>query len=74
MGHWRRTAMKYTTFASTGEQVSELNLGTMMFGGRCAEAEADRILGLAIERGVNFIDTAAGYGALLFCSDPNPSW
>lgn len=54
--------MKYTNFASTGEQVSELNLGTMMFGGRCDEAEADRILGLAIERGVNFIDTAAGYG------------
>ena len=54
--------MKYTSFASTGEQVSELNLGTMMFGGRCDEAEADRILGLAIERGVNFVDTAAGYG------------
>jgi len=33
-----------------------------MFGGRCDEAEADRILGLAVERGVNFIDTAAGYG------------
>jgi 1-deoxyxylulose-5-phosphate synthase len=54
--------MKYVNLASTGEQVSELNLGTMMFGGRCDEAEADRILGLAIERGVNFIDTAAGYG------------
>lgn len=33
-----------------------------MFGGRCDEAEADRILSLAVERGVNFIDTAAGYG------------
>jgi 1-deoxyxylulose-5-phosphate synthase len=54
--------MKYVNLASTGEQVSELNLGTMMFGGRCDEAEADRILGLAMERGVNFIDTAAGYG------------
>jgi 1-deoxyxylulose-5-phosphate synthase len=54
--------MQTKNFASTGEQVSELNLGTMMFGGRCDEAEADRILGLAIERGVNFIDTAAGYG------------
>jgi aryl-alcohol dehydrogenase-like predicted oxidoreductase len=54
--------MKHVNLASTGEQVSELNLGTMMFGGRCDEAEADRILGLAIERGVNFIDTAAGYG------------
>ena len=54
--------MKYVNLADTGEQVSELNLGTMMFGGRCDEAEADRILGLAIERGVNFVDTAAGYG------------
>ncbi|MEX1020544.1 MAG: aldo/keto reductase [Litorilinea sp.] len=54
--------MKYVDFAATGEQVSELNLGTMMFGGRCDEAEADKILGVAIERGVNFIDTAAGYG------------
>lgn len=54
--------MKYTKFATTDEMVSELNLGTMMFGGRCDEAEADRILGLAIERGVNFVDTAAMYG------------
>ena len=54
--------MKYTKFASTDEQVSELNLGTMMFGGRCDETEADRILGLAVERGVNFVDTAAMYG------------
>lgn len=62
MAYCRRTEMKYTQLADTGEQVSELNLGTMMFGGRCDEVEADRILGLAIERGVNFIDTAAGYG------------
>lgn len=54
--------MKYTKFASTDEQVSVLNLGTMMFGGRCDEAEADRIMGLAVERGVNFVDTAAMYG------------
>jgi 1-deoxyxylulose-5-phosphate synthase len=53
--------MKYTQFASTNEQVSRLNLGTMMFGGRCDEAEADRILGVAIDHGVNFVDTAAMY-------------
>lgn len=53
--------MKYTKFASTDEMVSELDLGTMMFGGRCDEAEADRILGLAVDRGVNFVDTAAMY-------------
>ncbi len=54
--------MKYTKFASTDEEVSVLNLGTMMFGGRCDEAEADRILGTAVEHGVNFVDTAAMYG------------
>src|SRR5690606_34262670 len=57
-----RALMKYTEFASTGEKVSELCLGTMMFGGRCSEAEADRILGSAVDHGVNWIDTAAMYG------------
>jgi aryl-alcohol dehydrogenase-like predicted oxidoreductase len=32
-----------------------------MFGGRCDEAEADRILGTAVDHGVNFVDTAAMY-------------
>jgi aryl-alcohol dehydrogenase-like predicted oxidoreductase len=54
--------MKYTQFASTSEQVSELCLGTMMFGGRCSEAEADHIMGAAVDHGVNWIDTAAMYG------------
>ena len=53
--------MKYVEFDGTGEKVSEMCLGTMMFGSRCDEAEADRILGTAIEHGVNFIDTAAMY-------------
>ncbi len=53
--------MNYVEFAATGETVSEMCLGTMMFGGRCDEAEADRILGAAMEQGVNFIDTAAMY-------------
>jgi aryl-alcohol dehydrogenase-like predicted oxidoreductase len=53
--------MNQVTFGSTGVQVSELCLGTMMFGDRCDQAEADRILALAMEQGVNFIDTAAMY-------------
>ncbi len=53
--------MNYVEFGSTGEKVSEMCLGTMMFGDRCDEATADRILGTAIEQGVNFIDTAAMY-------------
>lgn len=54
--------MKYVEFGKTGQKVSEMCLGTMMFGRRCDEAEADRILGAAMEHGVNFLDTAAMYG------------
>lgn len=53
--------MQYVELGTTGEKVSEFCLGTMMFGGRCNQAEADRILGAAIDAGVNFIDTAAMY-------------
>ncbi len=53
--------MKTVEFGRTGEKVSEMCLGTMMFGVRCDQTESDRILGAAVERGVNFIDTAAMY-------------
>lgn len=53
--------MNYIEFGTTGEQVSEMCLGTMMFGSRCDGTESDRILGAAIDHGVNFIDTAAMY-------------
>ena len=54
--------MKYVDFGRTGAKVSEMCLGTMMFGDpRCDETESDRILGAAIEHGINFIDTAAMY-------------
>lgn len=54
--------MKYVPFAATGETVSQMCLGTMMFGSRTDQSEADRILGAAVERGITFIDTAAMYG------------
>jgi aryl-alcohol dehydrogenase-like predicted oxidoreductase len=53
--------MKYVPFGSTGQQVSRMSLGTMMFGRRCDEAEAERIVRTSIERGVDNVDTAAGY-------------
>ena len=53
--------MKRVPFGRTGEMVSEFCLGTMMFGARCDEMESDRILSAALERGVNFVDTAAMY-------------
>ena len=53
--------MKYVPFGSTGENVSQMCLGSMMFGDRCDERETDAILGTALDRGVNFLDTAAMY-------------
>ncbi len=53
--------MQTVPFANTDETVSQLCLGTMMFGDRCDETESDRILSAAMEAGVNFVDTAAAY-------------
>ena len=54
--------MRYVEFGKTDEKVSEMCLGTMMFGVRCDQVESDRILGAALEQGVHFIDTAPMYG------------
>lgn len=51
----------YQPLGASGLKVSSLCLGTMMFGGPCAEAEAQRIVAHAGEHGVNFIDTANTY-------------
>ena len=53
--------MKYVEFGKTGQQVSEMCLGTMMFGDRCDQAESDRILSAAVDAGTTFVDTAASY-------------
>lgn len=53
--------MKMIPFANTQEQVSQMCLGTMMFGGKCDEAEAGRIMRAALDGGVNFFDTASMY-------------
>ncbi len=53
--------MNTVEFAGTGEKISEMTLGTMMFGARCDEQESDRILGAALEQGVTSVDTAAMY-------------
>lgn len=53
--------MKNIKFADTDVEVSEMCLGTMMFGDRCDEAESARILDTSMAAGVNFIDTAAAY-------------
>ena len=53
--------MKYRLLGRTGLQVSEICLGTMMFGGRTDEAHSIEIFSKAIDSGSNFIDTAVIY-------------
>jgi aryl-alcohol dehydrogenase-like predicted oxidoreductase len=55
--------MKYRRLGRSSLQVSELCLGTMMFGDQTDEAQAAAILDRARERGVNFVDTADVYSA-----------
>ena len=63
--------MKYKPLGRTGLFVSELCLGTMTFGGddagiwgkigRLQQDESERIVGSALDAGINFIDTADVY-------------
>ncbi|NCN89015.1 MAG: NADP(H)-dependent aldo-keto reductase [Gallionella sp.] len=53
--------MEYRTLGSSDLKVSALCLGTMTFGEQNTEAEAHAQLDYAVERGVNFIDTAEMY-------------
>src|SRR5690606_23285879 len=54
--------MELRPLGRTGVQVSALARGTMMFGAQTDQAESVRIIDLALDRGVNFIDTANAYG------------
>ncbi|MBX3588073.1 MAG: aldo/keto reductase [Ramlibacter sp.] len=62
--------MRYTALGQTGLFVSELCLGTMTFGGAegmwgkigtLQQAEAETLVGQALDAGLNFIDTADVY-------------
>ena len=62
--------MRFRKLGRTGLFVSELCLGTMTFGGKDSfwshignldQDEADRIVGRALDSGINFIDTADVY-------------
>ncbi|MEO8669815.1 MAG: aldo/keto reductase [Tahibacter sp.] len=64
--------MRYNTLGRTGLFVSELCLGTMTFGGGAGlwekigdlqQADAERMIGQAIDAGINFIDTADVYSS-----------
>lgn len=53
--------MNYRLLGRTGVKVSELCLGTMMFGGPTDEDESIRIIHRAMDAGINFLDTADMY-------------
>ncbi len=58
--------MKYRILGKTGFEVSWISLGTWQVGGKWGSefdhGNADRILNLAIDSGINFLDTADLYG------------
>src|SRR3712207_5051983 len=54
--------MDYKRLGRTGLRVSPLCLGTMNFGPQTSEADSFRIMDRALELGINFFDTANGYG------------
>ena len=53
--------MQYRPLSNTGVQVSALCLGTMTFGEQNSEQEAFGQLDMALDAGINFIDTAEMY-------------
>lgn len=57
--------MEFTVLGRTGLRVSRLGLGGAPFGGAFGpmdDNQAERVVRMAIEQGVTFIDTAAAYG------------
>ena len=54
--------MKYSVLGSTGVKVSRICLGTATFGVAPTAQDADRVVGAAIDLGINFVDTADVYG------------
>ena len=61
--------MEYRGLGRSGMMVSALCMGTMQFGWTADENESLRILDIAYERGINFIDTANIYSKWV---DGNP--
>jgi aryl-alcohol dehydrogenase-like predicted oxidoreductase len=55
--------MEYRNLGRTGVKVSSLCLGTMMFGRSANEQDSVAIVHAALERGLNFVDTADAYSA-----------
>jgi aryl-alcohol dehydrogenase-like predicted oxidoreductase len=55
--------MEYCLLGATGVKVSKICLGTATFGVAPDAQEAERVVGAALDAGINFFDTANVYGA-----------
>lgn len=53
--------MKYTTLPHTDIEVSKICLGTMTWGNQNSEAEGHEQMDFAVDKGINFFDTAELY-------------
>ena len=53
--------MRKNPMGRTGVMVSELCLGTMTFGTQTPEAEGHAQIDMALDNGINFLDTAEMY-------------
>ncbi|MDI1254912.1 MAG: NADP(H)-dependent aldo-keto reductase [Flavobacterium sp.] len=53
--------MQYTTLPGTDINISKICLGTMTFGQQNTEADGHAQIDFALEKGINFIDTAEMY-------------
>jgi 1-deoxyxylulose-5-phosphate synthase len=54
--------VQYSVLGPTGVKVSRICLGTATFGVAPSVQDADRIVGTALDLGINFVDTADVYG------------
>jgi 1-deoxyxylulose-5-phosphate synthase len=54
--------MQYSILGRTGVKVSQICLGTATFGVAPTAQDADRLVGAAVDLGINFVDTADTYG------------
>jgi aryl-alcohol dehydrogenase-like predicted oxidoreductase len=67
--------MQYVNLGRTGLKVSRIVLGTMNFGPITGEDDSLAILDAAVDKGINFIDTADIYGAIFNRgTEPRPGW
>ena len=53
--------VEYRNLGRSGLKVSRLCLGTMMFGGEASDEDALEMMSVALEAGINFLDSADWY-------------